>query len=204
MFGIAAKNAALNGIAALITHISAHTTVPDAVGSGEVAGGSYARQGVIWDPAAGALVSNNGAVAIQVPAGNTVIAFGYWSALVAGTFYGHALVGNTIRGVGTVDGAGVIADAIQSAGHGLTNGSRVVFYPVLGEALPAGLLAGVAYYVVQAAADAFEVSSTLGGPSLDITGQGELYWANCVPVTFDVAGTLTIEAGQLTLSAAVI
>jgi hypothetical protein len=106
--------------------------------------------------------------------------------------------------MGTVDTAGVSGDVIQSAGHGLAAGARVVVYPVLGETLPAGLAASTVYYVVAATAGTFQVAGSADGPAAQITGEGELYWANCTPVHFEIAGALAIKDQQLVLSANVI
>jgi len=59
---------------------------------------------------------------------------------------------------------GVVTDA----GHGLENGDPVVFSTT--GALPTGLTSGTAYYVVNKAADTFEVSATLGGASINTSG----------------------------------
>lgn len=199
-FVAAAQNAAADTIAGLIDYASAHTAVPDNTGSGEVSGGSYARTTIAWNAAASGQATSNGAVTINIPAGTTVYAAGWWSAATAGTFYGHGLIGNSLRGFGTVDTAGVTANAIQSAGHGLSNADRVVVYNVLGESLPAGLTEGTVYFVVGAATDTYQVSLTSGGAAVDITAQGEVYWANCVPETFGSAGTLTLTDGQVVVS----
>lgn len=178
----AAKDVALDAVGALITHLGAHSAVPDAGGSAEITGAGYLPGPVTWRPSAGGQKLNNGDITVQVPAGITAVAFGYRNA--AGVHYGHALVGNTRRGMGTVDTAGVTGDLIVSAGHGLAVGARVVVYPVLGEALPAGLTASTVYHVTAATADTFQVSAAADGPAAQVTGEGELYWADCTPCAF--------------------
>jgi hypothetical protein len=80
-------NAAVNGIAAAGTYISAHTADPGSTGTSEVAGGSYARQQTTWGTAAaGERVGSQ--VAIPIPAGTTVTHWGVWSAVSGGTFLG--------------------------------------------------------------------------------------------------------------------
>lgn len=63
-----AKNAMLDALAALITHIGL------ADGSGEIAGGSpaYARQAVAWGAASGGVVAMTGTEVFDVQAGDTV------------------------------------------------------------------------------------------------------------------------------------
>lgn len=54
--------------------------------------------------------------------------------------------------------------------HGLANGTAVTFAST--GALPAPLVAGTQYYVVNAAIDWFNVASTLGGSPINTTGSG--------------------------------
>jgi len=201
------RNALVNGLASVVTHISVHSAVPDDNGSNELTGGTYARLPVTWTAAANGVRDNQGQLDHNIPAGSTVVAYGLWSALTVGTFYGYIPrtgTGEALFGFGSVDAAGVTADAIQSAGHGLANGMRVLLYNVLAETLPGGLAEGTLYYVVAAATDTFEVSLTEGGASVNITSQGELFWQRAVPETFASAGLLSTAAGALDLSTAVI
>lgn len=202
------RNACLTGgLGNAISHVSLHSAIPDATGSDELTGGSYARVAVTWTAAASGVRDNNADLTHQVPAGSTVAAYGFWSALSGGTFYGWAPrtgAGEGAAGFGTVDSAGATADAIQSAGHGLSNGMRVALANVLAESLPAGLAEGTLYWVVQAATDTFEVSLTEGGASVNITGQGELFWQRVVPEAYVSAGTHVTATGALDLNAVVI
>lgn len=200
------KNALVNGLAAVVTHISLHTAEPDATGSNEVAGGSYARQAVTWTAAALGVRDNNADITHPVPAG-TITHYGLWSALAAGTFYGsipRTGVGEAIYGFATVDAAGVTADAIQSAAHGLANDQRVLVYNVFAESLPTGLAEGTIYFVVGTTTNTFQVSATLAGAAVNITAQGELMFQRCVPEVFASPGSLLTATGNLDLSAAVI
>lgn len=199
------RNAMLSGgLGDTITHISVHDAIPDAAGSDEVTGGSYARQAVTWAAAAAGVRDNAAQITHDMPAGSTAVAYGYWDALSAGNHYGHALVGSTLSGFGSVDASGVTANAIQSASHGLSDNDRVAVYNVHAESLPAGLTETVLYHVVGATTDTFQVSLTEGGAAVDITGQGELWWQNCVPESFGSAGQLQAATGDLDLDANVI
>ncbi len=64
-----------------------------------------------------------------------------------------------------------ISDVCTLVGHGLTNG-QVVTVRNTGGALPGGLVAGHAYYVVAATADTFQLSLTSGGAAVDLTSTG--------------------------------
>jgi len=198
-YNAAAKNAMLGGLD--ITHVGVHTLTDPGTGtnalSGEAAGGSYARVAVALAAPASGQVANSDAEVIEVPAG-TYGFLTFWNASSgnSGNYRGYVPI-NGAKGFGTVDSAGASADAIQSAGHGLSNGARVMVLNVLGESLPAGLTEGTIYYVVSAATDTFELSESSGGASVNITGQGELLWQSTVPETFASAGQLTIAIGQI-------
>lgn len=212
-FNDAAKNAMLDALdegVSQITHIGAHTLTDPGTGtnanSGEVAGGSYARQAVTFGAAASAAKANTGALSIPIPAGTTVgflTGFNHVSAN-SGNYRGYFPLNGTKRGFGTVDSAGVTSDAIQSAGHGLIDTNRVMVMNTLAESLPTGLTEGTIYFVVSAATDTFELSLTSGGASVNITAQGELYWQDLVPETFASAGNLTVDVGALILDAVVV
>ena len=83
-----ALNAMLDHLGGLISHVSAHTALPDAGGSNEVSGGSYARQSVTWNSAAAGNLDSSNQPVIPIPAGTTITHLGFWSALSGGTFYG--------------------------------------------------------------------------------------------------------------------
>lgn len=80
--------------------------------------------------------------------------------------------------------ADAATDKILAAGHGLSDGD-VVMVANSGGALPGGLAANTAYYVVSAALNDFKVSLTDGGTAVDITDAGtgtqSFYSTFCVP-----------------------
>lgn len=206
-FNDAAKNAMLNALdesATEITHIGCHTVTDPGTGtnanSGEATGGSYARVAVTWGAAASAQKANTGALTIEVPAGSYAF-LTFWNHATAdsGNYRGYAPINGTVKGFGTVDSAGVTADAIQSAAHGLVDGDRVMVFNVFAESLPTGLTEGVIYYVVTSATDTFELSTTLGGGSAAITAQGELYWQKVIPETYASPGQIAVGIGALVL-----
>lgn len=206
-FNDPAKNVMLDALdeaATQITHIGAHTLTDPGTGtnanSGEAAGGSYARVAVTWAAAASAAKANSGALLIDVPVG-TYGFLTFWNASTGNTnnYRGYAPINGTVRGFGTVDSAGATADAIQSAGHGLSDTDRVMVMNVLGESLPTGLTEGVIYFVVTSATNTFELSLTSGGASVDITGQGELYWQKIIPETYASPGQISVAISALIL-----
>ncbi|MGW0805264.1 hypothetical protein [Nonomuraea sp. NPDC002799] len=211
-FNDPAKNAMLDALdesATQITHVGVHTLTDPGTGAtanaGEATGGSptYARQSATWGAAASGQKSNTNAITVDVPAG-TYGFITYWNASTGNTgtqYRGYAPINGTIKGFGTVDSAGVTADAIQSAAHGLVDNDRVMVFNVFSESLPAGLTEGVIYHVVSATTDTFDVSLTQGGASVNITGQGELFFQKVIPETFGAQGQITIAAGALVLDA---
>jgi len=198
------RNAMLTGgLGNAVTHVSVHSAIPDSTGSNELSGGSYARQAVTWSAVANGVRSNSGELSHVIPAGQTAAFYGLWSALTAGTYYGSVPrvgEGEAASGFGTVDSAGVTANAIQSAAHGLSNDARLVLTAVLAESLPTGLGSTTIYYVVGAATNTFQLSLTSGGAAVDITGQGELFWQRVVPEVFASEGDLVAAAASLVLS----
>lgn len=211
-FNDAARNAMLDALdesATQITHIGIHTLTDPGTSTnanaGEATGGSpaYARQAVTWGAAASGQKANTGALTFDVPAG-TYGFLTFWNAsgtANSGNFRGYAPLNGTVKGFGTVDTAGITSDAIQSAAHGLVDNDRVMLFNVFGESLPTGLTEGTIYHVVSSATDSFEVSATQGGASVNITGQGELYFQKVVPEVFGAQGQITVAIGALTLDA---
>jgi len=82
-----ARNVAVDAIAALALRWAAHTGDPGAANSAsnEVTGGSpaYARKAVAWNAASGGIATQNGDVALDIPAGSTVAWVSLWN--TAGT-----------------------------------------------------------------------------------------------------------------------
>jgi hypothetical protein len=213
-FNDAAKNVALDALDesnTQITHIGIHTladpgTSTNATGT-EATGGSpaYARQAVTWGAAASAQKSNTGALTFDVPAGT----YGFLTMFNASTgntnnYRGYIPMGgaSALRGFFTVDTT-LGNDTLFSRAHGMANTDRVMLFNVFAETLPTGVTEGTIYYVVGAATDTFQVSTTSGGAAVDITGigGGEGYWQRVVPETFAAQGQITVAAGALVLDA---
>jgi hypothetical protein len=102
-------------------------------------------------------------------------------------------MGSTIRGAATVTAS---TDVFASFGHGLTTDDRVFVTTIAGESLPTGLAADTLYWVRSTGltADAFTLSSTQGGASVAITGDGEVAFFKTVPQTFSISGNLILPA----------
>lgn len=172
----------------------------------ELTGGSpaYARKAVTWNTPASGQMTNNGALAaFDVPASTTVFAYGLYSALSAGTFYGHMPLGGYSPFAAVVQ-TSASTDLIESDAHGLSNDQSVFVYDVLGAGLPTGLAEQTRYYVVNATTDNFQVSATQGGAAVSLTGDGELFVCRVAPETFGSQGTLTTADTALVVDARLI
>lgn len=164
----------------------------DAAAGTEVAGGSYARQTSSW-------------AAASTTGGNTTKATSAdltFSSMPATEVQGWAVYtsGGTRKWyglwspqTGTAQAAG---DTVTIAGHGLTNGQKIVFQS--GYA-PAGLNANTTYFVVGATTNTFQVAATSGGAALDITADTATVVVGKVVETA-VGETLLIAAGSIVCS----
>ncbi|MGN6136727.1 MAG: hypothetical protein ACTHOU_19780, partial [Aureliella sp.] len=62
------------------------------------------------------------------------------------------------------------SNVFTSVAHGFNNGDMVNLTSTL--SVPVGMLSGTNYYVINAAADTFQLSRTLGGPAIDFSSDG--------------------------------
>lgn len=83
-----------------------------------------------------------------------------------------------------------------SVAHGLANDTIVYVATQSTGILPAGLTALTAYYVINTAADTFQLSATIGGSAIDITtaGTGAQYVYRQAPAWEDLSPTFTAGA----------
>lgn len=188
------RNSACDGIAAVAIFGSLHTGDPSTTGANEATGGSpaYARKSITWAAASGGQRASSVAQSFDVPAG-TYYWKGYFSASTAGTFYGATALGGQQPKAGTAANSG---DVITSYAHGLVNTDRVALEQFQGNALPTGYSEGVAYFVVGATTDTFQVSLTSGGAAVTISSDGQLYFQKMIPETFAGQGILTVASGS--------
>lgn len=94
----AAKNAMLDELASLITHVSLHDGDPSTSGANEIAASGYARQAVTWGSATGGVLTASNEPEFTVPASTTVAYVGFWTADSAGTFLGSDQVTSEVFG----------------------------------------------------------------------------------------------------------
>lgn len=65
-------------------------------------------------------------------------------------------------------------DIMSLDGHGLNDGTELVFRAESGGSLPAPLVAGTTYYALRASDSTFRVAATSGGSPIDFTTAGSL------------------------------
>ncbi len=181
---VTAKNTMLNALS--IDTCSLHTAFPGLTGANEVSGGSpaYARVSVSFAAAAGGSRALSAAATFNVPA-TTVRWFGFWS---SGVWVGYAANGGAqlLYVVDTVN------NNVRSPAHGLANGQKIVFF---NGTVPAPLTEGQVYFVVSTATDTFQVSATLGGAAIVLTGQpSNSSLATIVEDVYAAQGSHTLSA----------
>jgi hypothetical protein len=206
MLSTAAKNIMLDALdeanANGVKFWSAHTAY-STTGTNEVAGGSpaYARKGATYAAASAGSKASSAGVTFDVPAATTVAWIGRWDAVTSGTFLGMGPAGGGARRQMSCVAADLAGNTIQSAAHGLTAGTPVVFWNSSGASLPTGLSEGTIYYVIATGltTDVFEVSATLGGSAVDITAIGDGELQTIVPETFAGQGQYNLSSDTLSV-----
>lgn len=78
--------------------------------------------------------------------------------------------------------------------HGIANGNTVFFFNS-GGALPTGISQGVPYFVINAAANTFQVSATSGGGAINFTGATSGVTTAIAPVKTQISGAAGAAAG---------
>lgn len=187
----ATKNSLLTSLAALISHVSAHSSFPGTTGANELTGGSYARKAITFSAPAAGSMDITAAQLIDVPAGATVAWFGGWSALTAGSFRGYAPnLPASNQGVYdfTVDPA---TDVVTAHAHGFANGETITFY---GDTAPGGLTEGTVYFARDVTTNTFKVAATNGGVAIDLSSVGgvKAVVSRIVVETFTGAGQMNL------------
>lgn len=108
------ENACLSGgLAATATWLGMNSSDPGTTGTGEISGGSYARQAVTWGSASGGSISNSGSIVTPIPASTTIAYFSTWNTSTVSGTTGYA-VGGALSSSQTFSTAGTFT--IASAG----------------------------------------------------------------------------------------
>ena len=159
MFTTTAKNTMLDALT--LSHLTGFDGYPGLTGANEMAG--ITRVTVTMAAAASGQRASSDTPTLVIPSGLTLLWLGLADALAAGNIEHVVPKGSNGIVPYTVDDT---ANTIESPGHPFTDDEQVVFY---GAAAPGGLVEGTPVYVVNAAADSFQVSLTEGGAAIDLT-----------------------------------
>ena len=99
-------------------------------------------------------------------------------------------------GTGTPLTANDVTNEFTLASHGFTDGQKLYFTAAT---LPAGISAGVEYFVISATTNIFKVSTTLGGSEVNFTTSGTVVEVYNNFKTPDLRGSTGIGKGQKTV-----
>lgn len=148
---------------------SLHSADPGATGLYELAGLGYGRQPSTFATASGGVI----ALATNVPFANLpggwILYIGAWTSDPGPIFIGAMPNGQLKQFQATA------ADNVFTvANHGFVDGMPVALLGVLGSAFPGGVSTDIPYYVRNATANTFQLSSGDGGtdPLLDVASNG--------------------------------
>jgi hypothetical protein len=161
-------------------YLSLHTADPGEAGdqtTNEVSYTGYARVAVART-SGGFTITNNqvvNAAQISFPqctAGSATAA--YWAIGTASSGAGVLLYSGPLTGGASPFNFGATAsdDTARIPGHNYSVNDTIVFITTLGGALPTGISEGTIYYVKTVSGNSITISSTQGGATLDITGDG--------------------------------
>lgn len=93
-------------------------------------------------------------------------------------------------------------DTITSPAHGFNNNDILVVRTVLNATFPSGITDGTSYYVVNKSTDDYQLSLTLGGAAIDITGSGAITAAVVGSKGVTNTKVFAIAAGAITFTEA--
>jgi hypothetical protein len=192
-----AKNAMLDQLDTIATHLSVHTAY-SASGANEATGGSpaYARQAVSFDASASGSMSLTAQEDFDLAAA-TYGWVGLWSALTSGTFYGMFPLGGASANGPKVFTGESTDDVVTCVAHGFSDTDTVV---VFGASLPGGYTAGTVYFVRDATTDTFKLAATSGGTAITISSDGAGIVQAITQETLASQGTLSITDMDLGLN----
>jgi hypothetical protein len=196
-----AANLMLDELGTVAVFASLHTASPGDAGSNEATGGSpaYARKAITWNAAASGNLDNNSNPLFDVAAG-TYVALGLWSASTSGTFYGWSPLGTTGDPIPFTTTDAASSDTLESPAHGLSNTNVVMVFQSGTPSLPTGLTEGTLYYVISAATDNFQLSTSSGGSAVAITANGSGLVQKLVPETFAAQGQYQVSDVDLKIN----
>ena len=140
--------------------------------------------------------SNNFGAPAEISKANSGTTSGSTAVTLADT--STLAVGMEIRGTGISDAVAVTTqdtgDTVTRVAHGIPDGTRISFATIV---TTTGIVVNTPYYVVNGAADTFQVSDTLGGSAKALTTDGSgtiVYGTTISAIDPNVSFTLSIPA----------
>lgn len=181
-------------------YLALSTANPAEDGSGltEPSGNGYARKstaGSDWTAASGGAAVTANALSFATATGSwgTVTHFALMDANTSGNMLAYGMLATSV-----VEGFALASnDTIYAPSHAFSNDNTV---QVISDSLPAGLTAGTLYYVIGVSGSTFQLSTTLGGSAVNITGDGFLLIGLDRRKTPAVDDVVQFAAGALTLT----
>lgn len=182
-------------------YLALFTAAPSDTGGGtEVSGGSYARQNLstALGTQSGGQIANASQITFPDATANwgTILAWATFDASSAGNMLWWGWLGTGAEAPGT---AAAATDAFTSYAHGFANGDQVMLQAPEGGALPTGVSANTAYWVVGATTDTFQLSTTQGGSAINLTADGEFSAYKIQTKTVNSGDGFKFNTGNLTL-----
>ena len=199
-FSTTALDQSLNAVTggtytSLAAYASLHSSY-SGTGASELAGGSYAREAVTWNPAAGGTkTSASVAGTYSIYAGGTVAFIGLWSASSGGSFGGMGPNGGATQyGFTSTAAAPVVFTAPFSA---YTNGQTVVLFDSAGAVISPDFTVGQVYYVTNAAGATFQLAATPNGAAVNSATVGAGIVQGITVESYGTSGTFTLSGATL-------
>lgn len=190
----------MNGgtFSSIIAFASLHNAY-SATGTNELTGGSYAREAVTWNAAAGGTKTTASvAGAFNVPAAGTVSFVGLWAGTGASTFAGMGPNGGAVQYGFTSTNASPSVFTAPGSSYGAN--APVVLFDSAGATISSDFTLGQIYYVVSPSTDTFELALTPSGSAIDSTHAGAGIVQGVTTEVYGAAGTFTLSSDTLTMA----
>jgi hypothetical protein len=199
MFSTATANTLLGTLTTL--DVALFTVLPNAAGTGgtELTGvGGYTRIAATMGAASAGKRTSTADVLFPVATGTQtgIVGWGFYDALTSGNF----IFAEYLSAAEPLPFTAATSGTVTAPAHGMVNTDRVVLEAGEVGVLPTGLTATTVYFVISAATDTFQVSTTSGGGAVTITAAGSGLYRKVDVKTINTGEQFKITSGSLTLA----
>ena len=181
-------------------YVALFSVLPNIAGTGgtEISGSGYTRIAPTMGAASAGKITSTADVLFPVATGSwtNIIGYGLYDASTSG----NLLQFEYLSAAEPLPFTAATSDTITAPAHGLVNTDRIVLDAGEVGVLPTGLSATTVYFVISAATDTFQVSTTSGGAAVDITVGGSGLWRKVDVKTVAATEQCKIATGNLTLA----